>query len=70
MKGFFEENKIKYMQVLGNAQSIQYMKEEDSTFIGVNVIDCSEMEFSFKDNKIDKGKFITQPDAVFYTLMK
>jgi len=67
MKGFFDDNKIKYMQVYGNGQSIYYGKD-DSTYIGVNVIDCSEMEFMFKDNKIDKGKFITQPDAVFYPL--
>jgi lipopolysaccharide export system protein LptA len=68
MKGFFENNKIKFMQVFGNGQSIYFAKEEDTTYIGVNVVDCSEMEFYFKDNKIDKGKFITQPDAVFYTL--
>jgi lipopolysaccharide export system protein LptA len=68
MKGFFENNKIKYMLVFGNGQSIYFAKEADSTYIGVNVVDCSEMEFYFNDNKIGKGKFITQPDAVFYSL--
>lgn len=67
MKGFFEENKIKYILVYGNGQSIYYGKE-DSAYIGVNFINCSEMEFLFKNNKIDKGKFITQPDAIFYSL--
>ena len=68
MKGFFEDNKIKFMRVFGNGQSIYYAREEDSTYIGVNVIDCSEMEFYFKNNKMDKNKFITSPEAVFYPL--
>ncbi len=67
MKGFFEDNKIKFICVYGNGQSIYYAKE-DTAYMGVNVVDCSEMEFYFSKNKIDKGKFITQPDAVFYPL--
>lgn len=67
MKGFFTDSKIRYIRVYGNGQSIYYAKE-DSAYMGVNVVDCSEMEFFFSNNKIDKGKFITAPDAVFYTL--
>ncbi len=67
MHGLFEKSKIKYMRVYGNGQSIYYAKE-DSGYIGVNVINCSEMEFFFKQNKIDRCIFITNPDAVFYPL--
>jgi hypothetical protein len=68
MKGFFDrDNTIRYVEVFGNGQSIYYAKD-DSAYIGVNVIDCSEMRFYFKDNKIDKTSFITQPDAVLYRL--
>lgn len=68
MKGYINNNKIEFMDVFGNGQSIYYAKEEDSSYIGVNVIDCSEMVFYFKNNKISSSKFITQPDAVFYRL--
>jgi lipopolysaccharide export system protein LptA len=67
MKGYVKENKISYIRVFGNGQSIYYANE-DSAYIGVNVVNCSEMEFYFNNNRIDKGKFITSPDAIFYTL--
>lgn len=64
MKGYFENNKIRKMRTYGNGQSIYYAKD-DSLYVGVNVINCSEMEFYFANNKMDKGKFITSPDADF-----
>jgi lipopolysaccharide export system protein LptA len=67
MKGRFDSSRIEYIRVFGNGQSIYYMKE-DSGYIGVNVIDCSEMEFFFAGNKLSKGNWITKPDAVFYPL--
>lgn len=67
MKAYFKEGKISYIQVYGNGQSIYYAKE-DSAYIGVNVIDCSEMAFSFELGKINTAKFITQPDATFYPI--
>lgn len=69
MIGRFEQSKMKYMRVYGNAQSIYYPKEEkDSSYIGVNVIDCSEMEFFFNNNKIERCNFITQPQATMYPI--
>ncbi len=65
MKGRFVKNKMDYLRVFGNGQSIYYAKD-DSAVIGVNEIDCSEMEFTFKDNKIYRSNFITQPQAVFH----
>ena len=69
MKGKFRDSKIEYIHVMSNAQSIYYPKEEkDSTYIGVNVIDCSEMEFYFDKNKIKKCNFITEPQATLYPI--
>jgi lipopolysaccharide export system protein LptA len=71
MKGLLEASKFKYLRVYGNGQSIFYAKEEkDSSYIGVNVIDCSEMEFFFAANKIQRSNFITQPDATFYPIQQ
>jgi lipopolysaccharide assembly outer membrane protein LptD (OstA) len=69
MTGMFENSQFKYIRVYGNGQSIFYPKDEkDSSYIGVNVIDCSEMEFFFEQNKIRRSNFITQPDATFYPI--
>jgi lipopolysaccharide export system protein LptA len=67
MTAYFKEGKISFIQVYGNGQSI-YFAKEDSSYIGVNVIDCSEMAFAFELGKIKTAKFITQPDANFYPL--
>ncbi len=65
MKGKFEQNKIQLVKVFGNGQSIYY-PNEDSATLGVNVINCSEMEFFFNKNKILRSNFITEADATFY----
>jgi hypothetical protein len=68
MKGYFADNKIRYMVVAGNGQSVYYVRDADSTYLGVNVTDCSEMEFYFTNNRMDKGSFITAPEAIMYNL--
>lgn len=67
LQAFFEQGKISFIHVFGNGQSIYYAKE-DSSYLGVNIIDCSEMKFSFKMGKIASTKFITEPDATFYPI--
>jgi lipopolysaccharide export system protein LptA len=69
MRGEFENSKFKYLRVFGNGQSIFYAKDDKSnTYLGVNVIDCSEMEFFFEQNTMKRSNFITQPDANFYPI--
>lgn len=68
MNGRFDSSALKYIYVFGNAQSIYYAKEDSINYTGVNVIDCSEMEFYFKNKKMSKAVFITQPDATMYPL--
>ena len=65
MSGRLSDSKFEYLKVMGNSQSIYYVKE-DSAYTGVNVIDCSEMEFFFTDNKISRCQFLTKPDANYY----
>lgn len=69
MRGQFVDGKFEYLKVFGNGQSIFYAKDEkDSTYLGVNLINCSEMEFFFVQNKIQRSNFITKPEAIFYPI--
>lgn len=69
MRGQFVEGRFEYLKVFGNGQSIFYAKDEkDSTYLGVNLINCSEMEFFFVQNKIQRSNFITKPEAIFYPI--
>jgi lipopolysaccharide export system protein LptA len=69
MRGYLKDKEVEFLRVLGNCQSIFYAKDEkDSSFIGVNIVNCSEMLFTFDKNKIIKTNFINEPDAIFYPL--
>lgn len=63
----FVNQKINYLTVLSNSQSIYFAKEKEE-YIGVNVVDCSEMKFTFSEGKITSTKFLNKPDAVFYPI--
>ncbi len=71
MFGYFIDNDLSSLTVEGNGQSVYYAKEEredEVEYIGVNKADCSNMLLRFRDNKIQKVTFLTQPDAVFYPI--
>lgn len=63
MKGSLDSGALDFVRVLGNAQSIHYEKEDSINFIGVNVIDCSFMNFEFKKGEIQRALFETTPTA-------
>ncbi|PKP18583.1 MAG: organic solvent tolerance protein OstA [Bacteroidetes bacterium HGW-Bacteroidetes-21] len=66
MRGFFEGNQLRKVEIKGNSQSIYYAKE-DSTVIGVNQAECSNMDIYMIENEIEEIVFHTKPDATMYT---
>jgi len=68
MKGSMDSSRLNEIKVFGNGQSIFYAKEDSLHYIGVNVIDCSEMKFQFKKGGLEKAVFITDPDATLFPL--
>ncbi|MCG9879392.1 MAG: hypothetical protein MH472_02225 [Bacteroidia bacterium] len=68
MAGAMDSSMLKELKVFGNGQSIFYAKEDSVNYIGVNVVDCSEMNFEFKNGQINKATFISSPDATLHPL--
>lgn len=68
MKGTLDSSVLKEVKVFGNAQSIFYAKEDSVNYIGINIIDCSIMNFEFNNGKMYKAVYITAPDATLYPL--
>ena len=66
MDAFFKDNKLHKVNVMGNGQSVYYVREEDSTYSGVNHIICSEMLIAVEDNKVQDITFYTEPKGGFY----
>jgi len=61
---FFLNETIDRMHVEGNAESIYYGLDEAGAYVGVNKTACSEMMLYFKDNQVDRIKFLVQPQGV------
>lgn len=70
MKGLFVENNLNKIKVKGNGETVYYAQEEDSTFIGVNVAQCSDMTIYVEDNDIKSITFINMPTAILHPIDK
>jgi len=66
MTGYFNENELYKIEVIGNSQSIYYPKENDD-IIGVNQAESSNMDIYLKDKQIEKIIFHTKPTATMFT---
>lgn len=66
---FNDKNKISYVNVKGNGQTVYFVK--DSTSIeGVNLATSSGIGIKLEDGKVDKMTFRTKPESNMYPLDK
>ncbi|HWY99414.1 MAG TPA: OstA-like protein, partial [Bacteroidia bacterium] len=69
MKGFFKNNKINKVKVMGNAQTVYYVySDNNTTVVGANRADCSNMLIFIDSNKIHSITFLQKPDATLYPM--
>ncbi len=69
MKGYFRDNKIYKVNVMGNAQTIYYVYTDNNTAIlGANRADCSNMILFIVNNKINSITFLQKPDATLFPI--
>ncbi|MCC6754254.1 MAG: hypothetical protein IT266_09775 [Saprospiraceae bacterium] len=58
----FAEKRMRTLEVAGNAESLYFIRDDASGFVGANVIQCSQMEFVFnEERKIRHIDFFTKP---------
>ncbi|MGC8823170.1 MAG: OstA-like protein [Bacteroidales bacterium] len=69
IQGFFKNNDLYRLYVIGNGQTIYYAKEKER-IIGVNRALCSQINVMVQNRSISRIVFLTQPDAIFYPLSK
>jgi len=68
MNAFFENQKLKRLEVSGNAQSVYYVGEEGKVPIGMNHAVCSNMTLRVIENKVDEITFREEPEATLYPM--
>jgi len=69
MKGYFKDNKMYKVHVMGNGQTIYYVyTDNNESLLGVNRADCSNMTMYITDNKISSITFLQKPDATLFPM--
>lgn len=66
--GYFFDNELRKMDVIGNAESLYFGKDDKNKYIGNNKAISSNIAMYFKDKKIDRISFLKKPEAVFTPL--
>lgn len=62
MVGYFnDKNEIYKIRVLGNAETVYFMREEDRSLIGINRAMASDMLIYLEKNQISTITYLTQP---------
>jgi lipopolysaccharide export system protein LptA len=64
--GKFEENDLRFINIIGNAEVIHFVRDEEQALIGIEKTSCSEIQFVLRESKIESSKFINQPDGQTY----
>lgn len=62
---YFKEEELDWMNVIGNAESVYYAKDEEEAYIGVNKTAGSRMKVLFGSNEIERIIFYTEPTGQF-----
>lgn len=69
MINLFDSNKIKSVLVEGNAQSIYYLRDNETDsaeYTGVNKVACAKMFIVFDSSKVKAIRFYKQPEGKIY----
>ena len=64
MIGNFVDNKLDLIKVLGNGQTIYFIRNKKQQFTGVNKAECSDMNIYVSDSRVKKISLKSEPDAV------
>jgi len=70
MTAFFKDDELQKMRVIGNAESIYYIVDEDDAYSGVNKCVCSSMLINFGENEITDILFYTNPTSNLFPMRK
>jgi len=69
INGYFVDGKIDYMRVKGSqSESIYYMEDDDSAYIGMNRAVADVIDLYFKEQDLSKVIFVNQVQGTMYPM--
>jgi lipopolysaccharide export system protein LptA len=66
MAGYFRNNELYKIKVLGNAETVYWAREEDKTLIGIQKAMSSDMLIFVKDNKVRTITYLGNTSGAIY----
>ena len=66
IKGFIEDKNLQRVDIVGNAECVYYIQEEDNSLIGVNTSITSEMRIYLDSNHIQQIRYFDAPNGQVY----
>lgn len=67
MEGFFQNDSIRKLNVISNAQIIYYVKQKKS-YKGINKTICSDLTVWFNGDGVDRATFRNKPESTIFPL--
>ncbi len=61
MQAFIDNRSVSEVDVIENGKSVYFIRDDDDKLIGVNFIECKNMNIYLRDNKLDRIWFYTEP---------
>ncbi len=68
MVGYFSDNKLSKIHVLGNGQTVYYIRNGKKQLTGVNKADCSDMMIYIDSSSVKQISLLQKPDATLYPI--
>lgn len=68
MIGFFREKQLYKINVMKQAETIYFAKDDDNKYIGVNKATGNNMLIFLEDNTLKSLTFIKDPEGTFYPI--
>jgi lipopolysaccharide export system protein LptA len=66
MRVYFRDNQLYSIKVLGNAETLYYVRDESRELIGINTSVSSSMVIALENKKVKKIYYMTQPEATLH----
>jgi hypothetical protein len=64
MVGFFKNNELYKIKVIGNSETVYFAREEDRSLIGISKVYSSDMLIFVEKNQIKSITYINEPKGV------
>ncbi len=68
MIGYFKDNNLYKINVIGNGQTIYYLRNNKNQLTGVNRAESSDLMIFLNDSKVQKISLLNKPDATLYPI--